>query len=125
MAVSNVDHEHVGARLDKLSRALEVIALCANRGAYAESPLTVARRERQPLLLNDVLCSDQAEQHALTVDERKLLDLPIHHYSLGLLERDGAGVHHELLDRRHPFRDLLLACDESGVARRQQPLQLA
>ena len=65
MAVRDVDDEHVDARLDQLGGALEIIAFRANRRADAQPPLRVARRQRQPLLLDDVLGGDQPDQHAV------------------------------------------------------------
>ena len=55
MAVRDVDDEHVHAGLDQLRGALEVIAGRADRGADAQAALRVARGERQPPLLDDIL----------------------------------------------------------------------
>ena len=64
VAVRDVDDEHVDAGLDQLGGALEIIPFRANRRAHAQPPLRVTRRQRQPLLLDDVLRGDESDQHA-------------------------------------------------------------
>ena len=125
MTVRDVDDEHVDARLDQLGRALEIVPFRADCRADAKASLRVARRQRQPLLLDDVLGGDEAGQHATVVDERQLLDLAFDHHLLGLFERDRPGVHDELVERRHAVAHALLPGDEPHVARRQQPFQFA
>ena len=49
MAVGDVDHDDVGAGAEQFGRALEVVALRADRGADAQPPVLVARGERQLL----------------------------------------------------------------------------
>ena len=47
MSVRDVDDDHVDAGADELGRALEVVALGADRRADAQASLLVARGERQ------------------------------------------------------------------------------
>ena len=63
--------------LHELGGALEVVAGRADRRADAQPAVRIARRERQPLLAMDVLGGDQADQRAVRVDERQLLDLAL------------------------------------------------
>ena len=77
----------------------------ADRGADAQPALLVARGERQPPLLDQIARRDQAEQRAVVVDERQLLDLALDHQLLGVLRRDGAVVHDQPIDGRHAIGD--------------------
>ena len=65
MAVRDVDDDDVDAGLDQLGGALEIVALGADRRADAQPAVRVARRKRQPLLPEDVLRGDQADQRAV------------------------------------------------------------
>ena len=86
--------------------------------------MRVARRERQILLLGDVLGGNEPDQFPGQVDQRQLLDFPVDHHPFGFVERDLAGVNDQLLDRRHAIDNPALTAHESHVARRQQSLQL-
>ena len=101
MAVRDVDDDDVDARAHQLRGALEVVALGADRRADEQPAVRVARRKRQPLLADDVLGRDQADERAVAVDERQLLDLSLDHQPLGRLERELALADDEPIDRRH------------------------
>ena len=77
VAVRDVDHDHVDVRLDQLRGALDEVAGRADRGADRQPAVRVARREGQPFLAVNVLRRDQADQRAVRVDERQLLDLAL------------------------------------------------
>ncbi len=102
MAVRDVDDDHIDLRLHELRGALEIIAGGANRGADAQPAMRVARGKGQPLLPRDVLGGDQADQRAVLVDQRQLLDLALDHQPLGDVERQLAFARDQRLDRRHP-----------------------
>ncbi len=65
VAVRDVDDEHVDAGLDQLGGALEIVPFRADRRAHAKPPLRVARGQREPFLLDDVLGGDEPDQHAV------------------------------------------------------------
>src|SRR4029453_15759701 len=80
MAVGDVDHDHVDLGPDQLGGALEIVAGGADRGAHAWPALRVSRGERLSPVLADVPGGDEAEQAAIAVDERQLLDLVLDHH---------------------------------------------
>ena len=83
MAVRDVDDDDVDVGANQLGGALEIVAGRADGRADAQPALGVARRERHPALAHEVPRGDQAEQHAVGVDERQLLDLALDHEPLG------------------------------------------
>ncbi len=72
------------------------------------------------LLLDQVLRRNEAQQRAVGVDERQLLDLARDHQSLGILERNRSDADDELRARRHPIGHERLGADEPDVALGQQ-----
>ena len=60
MAVGNVDDEHVDTGPDQVCGPLEVVTLCADGSPDAQPPVSIARREGQPLLLHDVCRGNEA-----------------------------------------------------------------
>ena len=50
----DVDQQHVGARTQELRGPFEIVAACADGRPDAQPPVTVARRERQPALPQQV-----------------------------------------------------------------------
>ena len=114
VAVRDVDDDDVGAGAQQLGGALEVVALRADRRADAQPALRVARGERQLLLLDQVLGRDQAEQAAVRVDERQLLDLVRAHHVFGGRAVDDALAHDEPFARRHAIADRARRCRRSA-----------
>ena len=113
MAVRDVDDDDVDAGAHELGRALEVVALGANRARRrAEPPLLVARRERQLPLVQQVLRGDEPEQRVVLVDERQLLDLAARASPLRPPPR--SGVPRCTTSRsRGVMRDATVPCDRS------------
>ena len=117
----DVDDEHIHARANQLRGALEIVARRADRRADAQPSAGVARGERHAPLAHEVPRRDEADQRAVRVDERQLLDLALDHDPLGVLGLERAFVDDELRDRRHPVRHARAAAGhEAHVALRQQ-----
>ena len=125
MAVGDVDHDHVGARGQQFGCALEVVAGRADRRAHAQPALDVARGERQPLLLEDVLRRDEPDSRPSRSTSGSFLTLRSTIRSLGLGQRDRSFVQDQPIGGRHPVRHGACALDEPDVALGQQPAQAA
>ena len=116
MPVGDVDHQHVDLRLDQLGGTLEIVTGRADRCANHQTPVRVARRERQLSLAADIPGRYEAGQTAGRIDQRQLLDLPSDHQALGLFMSDRPLVDDELLARRHAFLDARPSLgDESNI----------
>ena len=62
MPVSDVDDDDVGAGAQELRGTLEIVALGPDRGADAKAAVSVPGGKGKPLLLDQILGSDQAEE---------------------------------------------------------------
>ena len=124
VAVGDVDDDDVGAGAQQLGGALEVVALRADRRADPQAAVLVARGEGQLLLLEQILRRDQAEQRAVGVDERQLLDLVRAHHVFGA-RRCRSTPSRTTRRSRGVMRSATVPAplDEPEVAGRQQPDQ--
>ena len=97
----DVDHQHVGARLDQRGGALQVVAARPDRRPDQQSPLVVLARVRPLACQDQVALGDQAPDAPLPVDQRQLLDPALEQYPLGLGHVDLRRRSDQPIDRGH------------------------
>ena len=87
VAVRDVDDDDVDPGANELRRALQIVAGRADRGADAQPALASRVANGMRRWLHEIARGDQAEQPAVGVDERQLLDLALHHQPLRRVRR--------------------------------------
>ena len=96
-----VDGQHVRARANQLSRALQKIARRANGSAHAQPALIVLAGVGILQLLLDVLDRDQALQIVLIVDHQQLFHAVLVQNQLGFFKRGAHGNGDQVLLGHH------------------------